>query len=217
MLRRPSLLAILLALPLAAGCVGEIRATTTTRTSTEQLLISTAAERAIARFAAVEKELKGKRVVIDDSRYESYDKPYVVGALRHYLSEHGARLETLGPGQAAKDLPIPDRVVEVRNGGLGINDKSWGLGIPSFPLPLPNTTLVTKTPALYLIYRDKQEGWAKLQLWIFDPAKEAYVAASDDLWGRSYLTRWTFLFVGPFDFSNDIYPSEEKVKVAKKP
>src|SRR5207302_61646 len=40
-----------------AGCVGSIRETTTARTSTEQLLVSTAAERAIARFNNVEKEL----------------------------------------------------------------------------------------------------------------------------------------------------------------
>src|SRR3954471_23400905 len=43
--------AVLLAIGLfSTGCIGGIRETTTARTSTEQLLISTAAERAIAGF-----------------------------------------------------------------------------------------------------------------------------------------------------------------------
>ena len=51
-----------------AGCVGEVRATTTARTSTEQLLISTAAERAIAQFGSAEEHLKGKRMIFGPSR-----------------------------------------------------------------------------------------------------------------------------------------------------
>ena len=52
------------------GCIGGIRDTTTARTATEILLVSTAAERAIQNYK-VDKSLSGKKVTIDDSRYDS--------------------------------------------------------------------------------------------------------------------------------------------------
>ncbi len=188
------------------GCIGSIRETTTARTSTEQLLVSTAAERAIARFDNVDKELRGKRVAIDDTRFESVDKAYAVSAIRHYVAEHGA---TLVPLAGAKEPP--ERVLEIRSGALGINDTSWGIGLPSLPLPIPQTSLNTASPPLYLFFRGKQEGWAKFQFWVFDPRQESYVAKTKDLWGHSYYSKWYFFGIGPFDFSNDIYPDEKEL------
>jgi len=200
-----------------SGCIGTIRDTTTPRTSTEQLLISTAAERAIASFENVDAELKGKRVAIDDTKFESVDKAYALSALRHYVSEHGGHVVPLAPVKTknaeGKEVegPGPDRVLEIRNGALGINDTSWGLGIPSFPLAVPSMPVTSMTPPLYLFFRGKQEGWAKFQFWILDPKQDAYVARSKDLWGHTYYSKWYFLGCGPFDFSQDIYPEEEQV------
>ncbi|MHC4392006.1 MAG: hypothetical protein ACYS22_11915, partial [Planctomycetota bacterium] len=52
-----------------------------------------------------------------------------------------------------------------------------------------------------------------LQLWIYDPRRMTYVAGSKDLWGRSYSTQWWLFFLGPFDFSNDIYPGEDEFSI----
>lgn len=201
---------------LLAGCVGDIRETTTVRTSTEQLLVSSAAERAIAQFENVEKECRGRRVAVDDTRFESYDKAYAVSAFRHYLAEHGAILVPLTPQkvklQDGREVDLlPERIVEIRSGALGVNDTSWGVGIPALPFPIPNTTLTTLTPPAYLFFKGKQEGWAKFQLWIYDPVRSSYVARSRDLWGHSYYSKWWILFVGPFDLSNDIYPDDDGV------
>jgi hypothetical protein len=205
-----------LTLALAAGCVGNARETTTPRTSTEQLLVSTAAERAVGRLdEKVLAALRGRRVIIDESRYESYDKPYVMSALRHRLAEEDVILAP-GPDKDQK-APAPERVVEVRSGGLGVNDDTFGLGIPALPLPIPNTTLVSTTPALYLFFRDKQQGWAKFQIWVWDRATGEYVASSGDLWGHAYYSQWWFFFVGPFDFSNDIYPHGDALERASTP
>jgi hypothetical protein len=62
---------------------------------------------------------------------------------------------------------------------------------------------------MYLVYREKQVGWAKFQLWLYDPARGTYVAKSGDLWGTAYASQWWILFAGPFDFSNDVYPDED--------
>jgi hypothetical protein len=199
-----------------SGCIGNIRETTTARTSTEQLLVSTAAERAIAGFDRVEPDLKGHRVAIDDTRFDSVDKNYAVSALRHYVSERGALLVPLAPVKTksaeGKDVEIgPERILEIRNGALGINDTSWGLGVPAFPLAVPSMPVTSLTPPLYIFFRGKQEGWAKFQFWIYDPNQQAYIAKSKDLWGHTYYSKWWFLCVGPFDFSNDIYPDEADV------
>ena len=213
-------LAFLIALVGATGCVGNIRETTTARTSTEMLLVSTAAERAINQFANAKTELGGRRVFIDDHLFESIDKPYAVSAIRHYCSENGAILMSAATetqkDAAGKDVVItPDRILEIRNGALGVEDKGWGVGIPALPLPIPQTNLTTASPAMYFFFRGKQEGWAKFQFWIYDPKSETYVAKSDDLWGHSYYSKWWFLFVGPFDWSNDIYPDTSLLDEAK--
>jgi hypothetical protein len=204
-----------------AGCLGTIRDTTTPRSATEELLVSTAAERAIAQFDNVEKELKGKRVAIDDHLFnigqggaQDQDKGYALSAARHFVSEHGgillAKVEgEKGKDDAGKEIDVkPERILEIRNGALGIDDKSWGFGIPALPFPIYGTNLTTMTPALYLFFKGKQEGWAKFQFWIYDPRQEAYVAKSKDLWGKTYYTKYWFFGIGPFDFSNDIYPDE---------
>jgi len=206
------------------GCLGTIRDTTTPRTSTEMLLVSTAAERAIGEFDNVEKELKGRRVAIDDSRFKAQndgDGAYCVSAARNYVAEHGGILVPLAPVKskdaAGKEIETsPERVLEIRDGGLGLADKSWGFGIPALPFPIYGTNLTSVTPALYLFFKSKQEGWAKFQFWIYDPRQEAYVAKSKDLWGETYYTKWWILGIGPFDWSNDVYPDDSILNAATK-
>jgi hypothetical protein len=189
------------------------RETTTPRTSTEQLLVSTAAERAVAQFDNAEEQLKGKKVFVDDHLFDSVDKPYAVSAVRHYCSEHGAILLPAATEMVkfadGKETAVPaERILEIRNGALGLEDKGWGFGIPSLPLPIPQTSISTASPPLYFFFRGKQEGWAKFQIWIYDPRQNAYVAKSKDLWGHTYYSKWWILFIGPFDWSNDVYPDE---------
>jgi hypothetical protein len=215
--RAASVLAVLFT-TFGSGCIGNIRETTTARTSTELLLISTAAERAIRKYEAP--ELKGKRVAIDDTKFDSVDKPYVMSALRHHLAESlGCLLVPVtgskGKDKAGKEIDIkPDRVVEIRNGALGIYDKSWGFGIPPLPLPIPQTNITSVSPSFYFLYRGKQDGWAKFQLWVFDPSQDSFVSKSPDLWGHTYHSKWWFFGLGPFDVSNDIYPDEDLLDAA---
>ena len=203
--------ALLCALPALTACTGEIRETTSARAATEQLLISTAAQRAVKSYEpSVARLLKGKRVAIDDQYFVSVDKPYVVSAIRNLLQRNGATAVPLAPEKVKrgdKEVSVgPDLVMEIRSGALGIKDKDFGFGIPPLPLPIPNSNLTSQSPGLYFIFRYKQEGWAKFQLWLFEPTTRTYLAQSPDLWGTAYYSKWTFLGIGPFDFSEDIYP-----------
>ena len=106
MSRSFALTALLLS-ALSSGCVGAIRETTTARTASEMLLVSTAAERAVSDYST--DHLRGKRVFVDDTRFESIDKPYVMSALRDRLDALAhARHRVPQVGHAAgRDRPGP--------------------------------------------------------------------------------------------------------------
>ncbi|MCA8922366.1 MAG: hypothetical protein KDD82_11190 [Planctomycetes bacterium] len=192
MLRTRLLLLAAAALP-CGGCVGEIRDTTTARTATEMLLVSTAAERALDRYDV--SSLSGRKVWIDDSRFDSVDKPFVLSALRDHLSIAGARI-------VERD---PDVHLEIRSAALGIWDGDMTLGVPPLPFTVQGLPAVT-LPGLYIFRRHSQQGYAKFQFWTYDPQTMVYLSSSGDLWGHTYYNQWWWFGIGPFDGSNDVYP-----------
>lgn len=195
MLRSTILLSVMAIL---VGCTGGIRDTTTARTATEVLLVSTAAERAIKQYE-VSGVLKGKKVSIDDARYDSIDKPYVVSALRNHLAAAGVILSS----------EEPDYILEMRNGTLGIYDNDFTFGVPGLPIILGNVGAALPplvTPPLNIFRRDTSQGWCKMQLWVYDAKTNEHVSTSKELWGSSYYNQWVILFIGPIDGFNDIYP-----------
>lgn len=207
-------LSLVLATAVFCGCTGGIRETTTARTSTEQLLVSEAAARAIKKYEGdVKKLLSGRRVAIDDSRFESLHKPYGISAIRNLLARNKVTIVPIAPEKVktkgGKEIERhPDYILEIRAAALGIKDSDFGFGVPPLPIPIPQTNLTSVAPGLFLFNRDKQEGWAKFQFWLYQPKTKTYLSQSKDLWGKTYYTQWTFFGIGPFDFSEDIYPDE---------
>jgi hypothetical protein len=209
-------------LALTTGCTGGIRETTTPRTATEQLLVSTSAERALLKFQPkiATPKYQGKRVAIDDTKFESLHKAYVVSGLKNLLSRNQIKVVPLAKKKyrvkGGKEVELgPQYVIEIRSAALGIKDSDFGIGIPSLPIPIPQTALTSFAPSLYLFNRNKQEGWAKFQFWIYEPVTDVYIDQSEPLWGKAYYTLWTIFAVGPFDFSQDIYPDEDLMEVFK--
>ena len=160
------------------GCMGTVRTTHTARGSSEMLLVSTAAQRAVQRYDA--RPLAGKRVFVAEDRHESYDANYVRSALREHLARQGV---VLVDERAAADV-----VLEVRSATLGCWDGAWRLGVPPLPFSPPGGgpgDLIVLSPDLTFGYGLK-EGWARIQLWLADARTGAYVGSSGDLWGRAY-------------------------------
>ncbi len=192
----------------APGCIGNIRETTTARTATEMLLVSTAAERAVASYDAG--HLRGKRVFVDDTRFESVDKAYVMSALRDHLAGQGVTLvdkKEAGEGDAPAALGA-ELVLELRSASLGVYDGDFVLGIPQLPVSAQGFPPVL-LPPLYAFRRFSQQGWAKLEFWTYGAKSLQHVQRSGPLWGSSYYNQWWFFGIGPFDGSNDIYPEED--------
>src|SRR5271156_1121874 len=101
------------------GC-STLRETFPARTATEQLLISTAADRAMGdeNFSG----MTGQRVFVDDKYFESYDKGYAVCLIRERLYANGALMVTNG-NQA-------DVIMEIRSGALSIDNTDFLFGLP---------------------------------------------------------------------------------------
>jgi hypothetical protein len=190
------LAAVLLAALACTGCIGAIRQTTSPRTSTEMLLVTTAAQRAVLAYEPG--QVLNRRVFIDMSNFDSIDRGYVIGAVRDHLSGYGAIL--------VDAIELADLVVEVRNGALGIYDGEFTLGMPSLPITAPGLTTALITPPLYIFKRNTEQGWAKFQVWSYDARTGRFLGRSPDLWGSAYYNQWFWFGIGPFDGSNDIYP-----------
>lgn len=177
-----------------AGCVSK-RTTDPARTATEQLLLSTAADRALS---GVVSDAVGDSVVfVRDAHLESYDRPYVLGALRVRLARAGARL-TSNEAEASM-------WVEPRSGALSTDDDTFLIGIPSFDIPLPLVTSgPLKTPEVALFKRAARRGIAKLAVAVYDHEGKL-VADSGPVLGLSRTTDWTVMFI-PWT-SSDLEPA----------
>ncbi len=180
----------------AAGCA-ETRITDPPRTASEQLLISTAADRSLQRAASWE-VFKEKRVFLDVTYFDSYDKPYVLGAIRQTLSEHGALLVA-----EAKDADV---VVEPRNGALSTDDATSLIGMPGIPIPIPLTGTF-KTPELYLVKSQKFFSTAKLAIFAYDQKTRRHFYSSGPLVGRAALKYYSF--VGFFTITRTDIPEKK--------
>jgi len=178
---------VLLLLPTLAGCMGTIRSTTTPRSATETLLISNAAQRAVADFDL--SAVKGKRVYLDARFLRSVDQGYVESALWQGLAQAGG---VLSEGREQAEV-----VVEIGCAALGTWEGDFELGFPELPVQA-QPDLAVLSPELTLGYSPRQ-GWAKLQLFGYDAATGAVCVAPQTVWGASSGR-------SPYDLFGDVYP-----------
>jgi hypothetical protein len=176
---------VALLLPLAA-CTTE-RATSPMRTATEQLLISTAADRAAEKLA--EQIMPNIRAFLETDPFGVPDASYAALAIRDRFLRRGVQL--------VNDKSMADAVIEVRIGALSTDENSIFLGTPELPLPtLPaytaNTVLV---PALNLFKRAKTQATAKFAATGYDPKTGKLVVATEPQYGYSQKVDWAVLLL----------------------
>jgi len=181
---------------LLGGCV-QTRLTEPKRSAVEQLLLSTAADRALE-FADVS-SLKGKKTYVDPTYFESEDKQYVIGSIRDLLSRNGALLVS-----KAEDAAV---IVEARSGALSIDSSQSILGIPKIPVPIPFTGTV-ETPELYLVKSEKQFSTAKIALLAYEQQSRTNVVSSGPLVGRANIKY--FKILGLLNLTKTTIPEKQK-------
>jgi len=204
--RRPrrgvSVPGVLFALPalLAVGC-STVNVTVPARSATEQLLISTAADRAIARHAELS-EVRGKKVFVDVSNLESYDKPYVTLAIRGAVARSDGRL--------VDEKDRAEIILEAASGALAIDKTSTVYGIPEISLPVPGAGSIA-LPEVALLKNTRQKGKAKIALLAYEADSRKVLIPVRTTLGSTYFDSWWFFFLGPFDFTDlPEWPKEER-------
>ena len=168
---------------LMAGC-GTTRTTDSSRTATEQLLISDAIDRAVETVDF--HPLAGQSVYLDDSHLgDIVDRGYLVSTMRQHLLASGCIL------RASRDQA--DFVVEARAGAVGTDRSDLLFGIPATNVPqiLPIQAGPAAIPEVPLAKRRDQRGIAKISVFAYhretgQPVWQSGLAieesSSNDVW-----------------------------------
>ena len=167
----------------ALGC-GTTRWSDTSRTATEQMLLSDAVERSIARMDFT--VLQGKTVYLDAKYLDGVtDSKFVISTMRQHM---------LASGCALKDnLGEAEFVVEARAGTIGTDRSDLLFGMPAINLggisPVPGVP--TAIPEIALARRTDQKGVAKIAVFAYhrESGRPVWQSGSDlvaskarDLW-----------------------------------
>jgi hypothetical protein len=187
---------------LGLGCT-QTGLTKPKRSATEQLLLSTAADRALAQadFSIV----RGKKVFVERSVYSSFDEDYVIGTLRDFVSSNGGLLT--GTADEA------DLILEPRSGALSIDAINSVIGIPSsaaVPVPLSGSV---QLPELALYKSEKHFSIAKLSILIYERESRQHIASTGPLVGRANIKYYKFL--GLLAYTKTTVPERQEHKKAE--
>ncbi|MCF6158467.1 MAG: hypothetical protein E3K32_07815 [wastewater metagenome] len=182
---------------LAGGCMGTPRVTDPARTAVEQLLISTAADRALAQVEFA--KLEGKKVFLDSSGLTGADTAYVNGILSVLLGKHGALI--------AGDRSEADMIAVINSGSFSIDRSDSFFGIPSIAIPIPLTGTFN-TPEIGLFKTIKQTGVAKFVINVYEIPTGKQILAVGPVSGETFYNYHRMFFL--FQYRKTDIPEKEK-------
>jgi hypothetical protein len=195
----PRFFAVLAAAALLAGCTAQ-RVSEPLRTATEQLLISSAADRAAAQLTL--DIPKDTRVFVDRQYFQGYDDGYAVNAIRAQLLRQGLAL--------VDDRAKADAIVTVASGALSTDQKSLLIGIPQLTLPfLPIGNSVT-VPEISLFKSAQDKATAKFVATGYDAKTGKVISVTDPRYGFSHLTNHTVLLFFSWQTGDMIPPGMDQ-------
>lgn len=168
---------------LASGCATR-RQTDPPRTATEQLLLSTAADRALQDTDL--RQFAHKKVFLDSTYFESYDSKYVIGLIRDVLCSQGALLVT--------DVKQSEITIEARSGAHSTDDRTIFFGIPALGIPVPFSGTIT-TPELAFFKSQTQHSTSKFALLAYETQSREHVFSSGPMVGKAHNTYLNIIFV----------------------
>lgn len=187
----------LLALLALASCATHVESNPA-RTAREELLISTAADRAADRLKLGVKP--GTKVFVDPANFDGTDIKYALGAVRASFLKQGVAL--------VSDKKDAEMVVEPRAGALSIDQDSYLVGIPAISIPIPLTSGSLPLPELAIYKKAEQRGVAKFAATAFTAKDGNFVTDTDAHYGFSHSDEYVVLFVISWD-RDDTFPDEE--------
>jgi hypothetical protein len=166
-----------------SGCTTD-RQTDPQRTATEQLLISTAADRAAQ---SLKLDLGPERkAFLDATNFEGIDGKYAIAAIRSSLLKQGTRF--------VGDKKDADTIVEIRAGALSIDKHETLVGIPAANIPIPLAGQLG-TPEIALYKSQDQEGIAKFAATAYDAKDGRFLGESTPPLGHSHIKKRVIMVV----------------------
>jgi hypothetical protein len=172
------------------------------RSATEQLLLSTAADRAIASTNL--SIFDGKKVFVDGGFFDSYDGKYALGTIRDALSRSGAML--------VSNVTNSDIIVEARSGALSIDASGLLIGMPSAAMPVPLAGAIS-LPELAFYKSQNQYSLAKFALLAYETHGGKHVYSSEPMIGKAYNHYYTF--IGFIAYTSTDIPAKHRSTVVK--
>jgi hypothetical protein len=200
---RVLIIAALLAL---AACTTTVD-TNPPRSAMEELLITTAADRAVDELAA--QIPKKSKVFVDSGNFDAVnaaDAKYAIASIHARLLKQGAHL--------VGDKKDAQTVVEVRSGALSTDQKSFLIGIPQFNVPIPLAGSPLTFPEIALYKSADQKGVAKFGIIDYDAKTGTLIASQEPQYGFAHNIMKTLLIFFTWR-DNDVYP-EDVVKQDEK-
>jgi hypothetical protein len=184
------------------GCASSL-VTNPPRSATEQLLLSSSADRAMASvnlgiFA-------GRSVYLDLAYFDSYDSKYAEGEIRDALFRAGALL--------VNSETNADVIIEARSGALAIDNDTILFGIPNMSVPIPLSVPI-EIPEIALYKTQTQHSYAKFALLAYVNRSRAHIYSSGPLDGKAYHDYHKILFISWV--ATDIPEKEKTEKKAEK-
>ncbi|MGV8995442.1 MAG: DUF6655 family protein [Parvibaculaceae bacterium] len=182
--------ALCVAVVALAGCTTEKRSSPT-RTATEELLISTAADRAAEQLSL--KLPHDKKLFIDASNVEGPDSKYAISSIKREVLRRGGRITS--------DQKSADIIVEISLGALSIDEHSSIIGIPQFSVPVPASGELT-IPEVALFKKEVRQGVAKFSAFGYDAKTGELISSATPDLGTSHKTQWVVALFISWDTSD---------------
>ena len=180
-------LGLILLLGSAAGCVNKQRMTEPIRSVGEQLLFSTAIDRALSELdlEAIGR-LKGFKVYLSTVYLQTLDQEYLVGSLRDLLLSSGVLV--------VDDIAQAEMIVEVRSGANSLDSATVTAGIAEDQaLPNPITGAPVALPELAFFKKQNNVSLTKVALVAYHADSREHIFSSGTLLGGAYDRHYQFL------------------------
>ena len=176
----PLTLAVALLTGLASGCVNKQRMTEPSRSVGEQLLLSTAIDRALSELdTEAIGLLKGSKVYLSTTYLKALDQEYLIGSLRDLLFSSGVLV--------VDAIEQAQMIVEARSGANSLDSATVTAGIAEDQaLPNPVTGAPVALPELAVFKKENNVSVATVALVAYHPDSRAHIFSSGTLLGGAY-------------------------------
>ena len=182
-----SIISFIIIFSFLSSCTSTRYITQTKRSGVEQLLITRAIDRSLAKIDNL--HVNGSRVFVDITSLAPDEAVYLKGALTQWFLENGA---TVVDKRGKADL-----IASVLVKCVGTDRIEAGLSIPSLPVPFTGIF----TPKVNILTIDRQKGYSEMDIIIYSAKTGKFKQKVDSLIGKARFDIFTILLI-PVPSSN---------------